>query len=138
MRSLWIGAAAAWAIGIVVNLVQLGLVGFLLLRQRAGGVSRRCVAFRMTEKTAPPRPGYWLHGAGRDGRPLGQVTSGTLSPSLGVGIGMGFVPPDLAAPGTPLMVEIRGRREPAVVVARPIYRRPAPPAAAAASPAKAG
>ncbi len=109
-----------------------------LLRQRAGGVSRRCVAFRMTGRTPPPRPGYWLHSAGPDGRPLGQVTSGTLSPSLGVGIGMGFVPPELAAPGTPLTVEIRGRREPAVVVARPIYRQPAPPEAAPDAPAKAG
>jgi aminomethyltransferase len=56
---------------------------------------------------------------------VGQVVSGTQSPSLGVGIGMGYVPPEFGAPGTPLTVEVRGQRHPAEVVERPIYRKPA-------------
>lgn len=101
-----------------------------LLRQQAAGVARKCVTFRMTGKSAPPRPGYALWSAGPAARPLGRVVSGTLSPSLGVGIGLGFVPVEFAAPGTALEVEIRGRRAPAVVVPKPIYR----PADAGARP----
>jgi aminomethyltransferase len=105
-----------------------------LLRQKAAGVARKCVAFRMTGKSAPPRPGYALWSAGPAARPLGQVVSGTLSPSLGVGIGLGFVPVEFAAPGTALEVEIRGRRAPAEVVPKPIYR----PAGAGALPGSSG
>ena len=94
-----------------------------LLRQKAAGLTRRCVAFRMTGATPPPRPEYPLWSTGPEPRPVGRVTSGTLSPSLEVGIGMGFVPPELAAPGTTLAVEIRGRRYPVEVVPKPIYRR---------------
>jgi aminomethyltransferase len=105
-----------------------------LLRQKAAGVARKCVAFRMAGQSAPPRPGYALWSAGPASRPLGQVVSGTLSPSLGVGIGLGFVPVEFAAPGTALEVEIRGRRAPALVVPKPIYR----PAAAGATSTSTG
>jgi aminomethyltransferase len=97
-----------------------------LAAQKAGGVRRRCVAFRMTEKTAPPRPHYAIWSTGAPAAVLGEVVSGTQSPTLGVGIGMGYVPPGFAVPGTGLAIEIRGRRVPAVVVAKPIYRRAAP------------
>ena len=50
--------------------------------------------------------------------------SGTQSPSLGIGIGMGYVPPEFANPNTPVEIEIRGQRAPAVLVPRPIYRKP--------------
>ena len=71
-------------------------------------------------KSAPPRPQYpiWACGA-----KIGDVTSGTQSPSLGIGIGLGYIPPDLATPGTAIEIEIRGKRPPAVVVQKPIYRR---------------
>ncbi len=94
-----------------------------LLRQKAEGLRRRCVAFRLNGSAPPPRPEYPLWSAEPAPRPLGRVTSGTLSPSLGVGIGMGFVPVEFARPGTRLEVEIRGRRYPAEVVAKPLYRR---------------
>jgi len=92
----------------------------VLAQQRASGVKKQCVAFKMTEKSAPPRPHYpiWIHGA-----MVGQVVSGTQSPSLGIGIGMGYVPPEFAAPGTMIEIETRGKRAPGVVVAKPIYRR---------------
>lgn len=99
-----------------------------LAAQKAGGLGRRCVGFRMEGRGAPPRPGYPLWSTGPEARQIGQVTSGTLSPSLGVGIGLGYVPPACAAPGTRIEVEIRGRRWPAQIVAKPIYRRPTVPA----------
>lgn len=93
----------------------------LLAEQKANGVARKCVAFRMTDKSAPPRPGYPIHSAGKV---VGTVVSGTQSPSLQVGIGMGYVPPVLAEPGTRLEIEIRGRTFAAEIVRKPIYRRP--------------
>ena len=60
----------------------------------------------------------------RDERRVGQVTSGTQSPSLGKAIAMAYVPPGDAEPGTIVDVEIREQRVPAEVVALPFYRRP--------------
>jgi aminomethyltransferase len=91
----------------------------VLAAQKANGVAKRLVAFKMAGKTAPPRPQYpiWANGAS-----VGIVTSGTQSPSLNLGIGLGYVPPALASANTPLEIEIRGRRFPAVVAAKPLYR----------------
>jgi aminomethyltransferase len=92
----------------------------VLAAQKTGGTAKKCVAFKMTEKSAPPRPGYpiWINGA-----PAGQVVSGTQSPSLSVGIGMGYVPTEFAKAGTVIEIEARGRRAAAVVVAKPIFKR---------------
>jgi aminomethyltransferase len=92
----------------------------VLAAQQTGGVAKRCVAFKMTGKSAPPRPHYpiWV-----DGQRAGEVVSGTQSPSLGIGIGLGYVPPAAAQPDTQIEIEIRGQRYPAVVVKKPIYRR---------------
>lgn len=91
-----------------------------LQRQQSTGWPRQCVAFRMTARTPPPRAGYriWV-----DGACMGRVTSGTQSPCLGVGIGMGYVPADLARIGHTIEIEIRGQRFAAEIVPRPIYRR---------------
>lgn len=95
-----------------------------LAEQKTGGSTRKCAAFQMTEKSAPPRPGYSIWSKGGNAEKLGDVVSGTQSPSLNVGIGLGYVPPEFAKPGTGIDIEIRGRRSPAVVVAKPIYKRP--------------
>jgi aminomethyltransferase len=95
-----------------------------LLLQKQEGVSRKCVAFIMAEPSPPPRPGYSIWSADAAVEPLGRVVSGTQSPSLGKGIGLGYVPPDQTRPGTPFGIEIRGRRYAATAVAKPIYRRP--------------
>ncbi len=95
-----------------------------LARQKTGGVGKRCVAFQMTGKSAPPRPGYPIWSSGPDGKRIGRVVSGTQSPSLSLGIGMGYVEPDYARVGGSLEIEIRGRRAPATVVKKPIYRKP--------------
>ncbi len=67
------------------------------------------------------RPGYPIL---RSGHEVSKVTSGSYSPTLSVSIAMGFVPPDLAAEGTELAVEVRGRPLPVRVVPRPFYKRP--------------
>jgi len=94
-----------------------------LAEQRANGVSRKLAAFKMTGKSAPPRPHYAIWSAETGGARLGEVTSGTQSPSLGIGIGMGYVPAASAGSGTPIAIEIRGKLPPAVIVSKPIYRK---------------
>lgn len=94
-----------------------------LAAQKADGVTKKLVAFKMTGKSAPPRPHYPIWSSGSDAAPIGEATSGTQSPSLNVGIGLGYVKPEFAKAGTPIEIEIRGRRSPAEVVAKPIYRK---------------
>jgi len=94
-----------------------------LINQKREGVAKKCVAFKMTEKSAPPRPQYALLSAEPEPQRIGVVTSGTLSPCLHTGIGLGYVPAALAKPGTPVRVEIRGRSYAAELAAKPIYRR---------------
>ena len=53
----------------------------------------------------------------------GEVTSGTLSPSLGIGIGIAYVPAGRAAVGTHLEIDVRGKMRPAVVKKKPLYRK---------------
>jgi aminomethyltransferase len=79
------------------------------------GPERKLVSFVMTEK-AIPRQGMPIEGGG-------EVTSGTHSPTLDVGIGMGYVPAAQAAPETTLTIDVRGKERAARVVKRPIYRR---------------
>ncbi len=87
-----------------------------LRRIKAEGPQRRLVSF-VAEKRAIPRQGMPIVD------PPGEVTSGSLSPMLEVGIGMGYVPADRAAPGTELTLDIRGRSARAHVVKKPIYKR---------------
>jgi aminomethyltransferase len=54
---------------------------------------------------------------------VGEVTSGTMSPSLEVGIGMGYVRKDLAEPGTEIEIDVRGKRRPAEIRERPLYSK---------------
>jgi aminomethyltransferase len=95
----------------------------VLAEQKAKGPAKKCVAFKMTDKSAPPRPHYAIWSSGAGSARIGEVVSGTQSPSLGIGIGLGYVPPEFAKAGTALEIEIRGKRAPAVVVAKPIYKK---------------
>ncbi len=87
--------------------------------QSAEGVSRRLVGLKLQGR-AIARHGYPVL---RAGQVVGEVTSGTWSPTLGEAIALAYVPADAARVGTELAVEIRGKAEPAVVVKRPFYRR---------------
>src|SRR5262249_39654419 len=83
----------------------------VLLEQKKSGPPRKLVAFKMTGKTAPPRPDYGIYS--QSGEFLGNAVSGTQSPTLGAGIGLGYVPAEKASPGTAVLVEIRSNRFPA-------------------------
>jgi aminomethyltransferase len=94
-----------------------------LARQKAAGTPRKLIGFKMAERCAPPRPGYPIWSATGGAAPMGRVTSGTQSPSLDIGIGLGFVAPEFSPANTAIGIEVRGKRLPALVVTRPIYRR---------------
>jgi aminomethyltransferase len=87
----------------------------VLRRVKAEGPAEKLVAFVMKEK-AVPRHGMPIEGGG-------EVTSGTHSPMLDVGIGMGYVPAAHADPGAELTVDVRGRPRRGRVVRKPIYTR---------------
>jgi aminomethyltransferase len=103
--------------------VKLGKGDFLgraaLQQQSEQGVERTLVGFAVQDRGIA-RQG---HAVLSDGKVVGEVTSGTFSPTLGKAIGMAFVPPALAAAGTPLDVDVRGRKLAAEVVELPFYRR---------------
>ncbi|PZU31215.1 MAG: glycine cleavage system aminomethyltransferase GcvT [Microbacterium sp.] len=71
------------------------------------------------------RAGYAVYAAVMEGEPIGEITSGALSPTLGHPIAMAFVPPAFAEAGTELFIDVRGTRIPATVTALPFYRRTA-------------
>jgi aminomethyltransferase len=86
-----------------------------LRRIKEQGPERRLVAFEMDE-SGIPRQGMPIAGGG-------EVTSGTHSPMLDKGIGMGYVPTAESQPGTQLTIDVRGRDRSARVVPKPIYKR---------------
>ncbi len=109
-------AGLAW----VVKLDKGDFVGReALVRQRDQGVAKKLVGFALTD------PGIARHGYPvlQDGRKVGDVTSGTKSPSLGTSVGLAYVPTALAAEGSTFAVEIRGRAAAARVVKTPFYTR---------------
>jgi aminomethyltransferase len=108
-------------IGFFVSFDKSEFIGRKILAdQKTNGISKKLAAFKMTDKSAPPRSHYpiWANGAS-----VGIVTSGTQSPSLNIGIGMGFMPPEFAKPDTKIEIEIRSKRFAAAVVKKPIYKK---------------
>ncbi len=73
-----------------------------------------------TATTITPRPHYPI---ACNGEIVGEVASGTQSPSLSTGIGMAYLPVGATQPGTLIEIEIRGRRFPAEVVKKPFYKK---------------
>jgi aminomethyltransferase len=90
-----------------------------LLRIQEAGVSRQLACLKALDRGVMRADCPLLHG----GRSVGRLTSGGFSPTLGVSIGMGYLPPELAAAGTELDVDVRGRSLRAQVVPRPFYKR---------------
>jgi aminomethyltransferase len=87
--------------------------------QKAAGVPRRLVGLQVEGRIARPHSPI-LH----EGKPVGEVTSGSRSPSLGSNIALGYVPSALAAVGTRLQIDVRGSTAEAVVAKTPFYTRP--------------
>ena len=109
-----ISAGLGWACALDTD-----FTGVEELRQiKEAGPERKLVAFVMSER-AIPRQGMPIEGGG-------EVTSGTHSPMLDQGIGLGYVPAEHAAPGTELTIDVRGRPRSAEVVNKPIYERKEP------------
>jgi aminomethyltransferase len=107
-------------LGWVVKLDKGDFVGRdALVRQKEQGLTKKLVGFQLVE------PGIARHGYPvlQDGRKIGEVTSGTKSPSLGTSIGLAYVPPALAAEGSSFAVEIRGKPVAAQAVKTPFYTR---------------
>lgn len=109
-------------LGFAVDLGGADFVGRAkLAKQKEEGVTRRLAAIRCVEPGPPVRSGCKVLDAA--GREAGVLTSGTLSPSLKVGIGLAYLPVETAKSGTELQIEVRGRRIPAEVVKKPFYKR---------------
>jgi aminomethyltransferase len=81
---------------------------------RDAGPAEKLVAFTMTSGIA--RQGNAVVGGG-------EVTSGTMSPSLEIGIGMAYVPAEMAEPGTELAIDVRGKQRAATVAKKPLYKK---------------
>ena len=87
-----------------------------LEKQKAEGVARKLIGFEMIDRGIP-RHGYTL--LTPDGEPMGVVTSGTMSPTRKIGIGLGYVKPEYSKVGTEIAIDMRGRKLKAVVVKPP-------------------
>ena len=113
-----IEAGAAWA----VHFQKGDFLGRQALQSQAQqGPVRRLVAFELLEKSVP-RHGFRILDPGSS-QPIGEVTSGNLSPLLQKGIGLGYVPSSFASPETAISIDIRGKVVPAVTVKPPFYRK---------------
>ena len=90
-----------------------------LAAAKAAGIRKKRVGFEVHSKRIPRTHMDIL----ANGEKVGEVTSGTLSPTLDKVIGMGYVPIELAEPGTALEIDVKGKPQPAVVVELPFYKR---------------
>ena len=93
-----------------------------LLSQKSNGPEVKLTAIELTEKGPPPRPHYPVLSA--EGETLGELSSGVLSPTLATGIAMAYLPAAFTKPGTPLLIDIRGRQFKAVTVKKPFLKKP--------------
>lgn len=90
-----------------------------LVKIKEEGTKRRLVGFKMVDRGIP-RQGYIIKSGGRE---IGVVTSGTLSPSLDIPIGIGYVEEALGEPGSKIFIDIRGKERLAEVAGTPFYRK---------------
>ena len=90
-----------------------------LLKQKREGISRKLVAFQLKERGIPRQHCRIL----RDGKQIGEVTSGMFSPSLEIGIGLGYVPIEFSKIGESLEIDIRGKKVPAEIVKPPFWKK---------------
>ncbi len=106
-------------LGWIVKLDKGDFIGAEALRRIKGNETRRLVGLELTERGVA-REHYRLFSGERE---IGEVTSGTQTPTLGKAIAMGYVPIEFAADGTTLQVDIRGKKYGAIVVPTPFYKK---------------
>jgi aminomethyltransferase len=108
-------------LGFFVDLTKSTFIGRdVLLETKEKGPREKLVPFRMKEKGPPPRPHYAVF---ENGERIGEVTSGTLSPSLNWGVGMAYVSTARAKTGAQIDIEIRGQKFPATIEKKPLYKK---------------
>jgi aminomethyltransferase len=108
-------------LGFFVDLTKPNFIGQdVLLETKEKGPREKLVPFRMKEKGPPPRPHYPVF---ENGERIGEVTSGTLSPSLNWGVGMAYVSTARAKIGAQIDIEIRGQKFPATIEKKPLYKK---------------
>jgi aminomethyltransferase len=108
-------------LGFFVDLTKPNFIGRdVLLKTKENGPSQKLVPFKMTDKGPPPRPHYSVFD--NDHR-IGEVTSGTLSPSLNWGVGMAYINAPHAKIGAKIDIEIRGQKFPAAIEKKPLYKK---------------
>jgi aminomethyltransferase len=99
---------------------ETGFVGAeAIARARSEGTTEKLAPFKVEGAGIPRQGNPVLAG----GEPAGAVTSGTFSPSLEVGVGMAYVRADLAVPGSEVEIDVRGKRRPARIASKPLYRK---------------
>jgi aminomethyltransferase len=92
----------------------------ILLKTKENGPREKLVPFKMKDKGPPPRPHY---GVFENGKRIGEVTSGTLSPSLNWGVGMAYINSANTKIGSKIDIEIRGQKFPATIEKKPLYKK---------------
>jgi aminomethyltransferase len=108
-------------LGFFVDLTKPEFVGRdVLLKTKENGPREKLMPFKMKDKGPPPRPHYSVF---EDGQRIGEVTSGTLSPSLNWGVGMAYVSASQAKIGAQIDIEIRGQKFPATIEKKPLYKK---------------
>lgn len=107
-------------LSIFVDLQKSNFIGKeALTKQKQEGVKRRLVPFKMADNCPPPRSHYAVY---KGDTKIAETTSGTLSPTLKVGIGMAYIPTEFARINEQIEIEIRGRRFAAVIEKKPLHR----------------
>jgi len=108
-------------LGFFVDLTKPKFTGRdLLLKTKENGSREKLVPFKMKDKGPPPRPHYSVF---ENGQRIGEVTSGTLSPSLNWGVGMAYINSANARIGNKIDIEIRGQKFPAMIEKKPLYKK---------------
>jgi aminomethyltransferase len=108
-------------LGFFVDLTKPNFIGRdVLVKTKENGPREKLVPFKMKDKGPPPRPHYAVF---ESGERIGEVTSGTLSPSLNWGVGMAYVSAPHAKIGSQIDIEIRGQKFPATIEKKPLYKK---------------
>ena len=108
-------------LGFFVDVTKSNFIGRnVLLKTKEEGPREKLVPFKMNDKGPPPRPHYPVF---ENAERVGEVTSGTLSPSLNWGVGMAYINSANAKIGNQIEIEIRGQKFPATIEKKPLYKK---------------
>jgi len=108
-------------LGFFVDLTKPNFTGRdVLLKAKENGPPEKLVPFKMSDKGPPPRPHYLVF---ENNQCVGEVTSGTVSPSLNWGVGMAYIKAPQAKIGNKIDIEIRGQKFPATIEKKPLYKK---------------